>query len=149
VSPKRRDRAAPPPIGDEYDIRFANTEAAADWEHPSRHAAGNPRRAFEKIRAAPRALDNPDRQHQLKVPVRFRYGGQGPVSRLRAGAGPVYVRYVCQSQTSGVPRPESFPPAVPWASALASMMNADVSSSKSNGAGTRTGRPKGTLVRDR
>jgi hypothetical protein len=66
VSPKRGDRAAPPPIGDEYDIRFANTEAADGWEHLSRHAAGNLRRAFEKIRATPRALDNPDRQHHLK-----------------------------------------------------------------------------------
>lgn len=66
MSPKRGDRAAPPPIGDEYDIRSADTEAADGWEHLSRHAAGNLRRAFEKIRATPRALDNPDRQHRLK-----------------------------------------------------------------------------------
>ncbi|MFF3665228.1 hypothetical protein [Microtetraspora malaysiensis] len=66
MSPKRGDRAAPPPIGDEYDLRFANTEAADGWEHLSRHAAGNLRRAFEKIRVAPRAADDPDRQHRLK-----------------------------------------------------------------------------------
>jgi hypothetical protein len=66
MSPKRGDRAAPPPIDDEYDIRFANTEAAVGWEHLSRHATGNLRRAFEKIRANPRAMDNPDRQHRLK-----------------------------------------------------------------------------------
>ncbi|WP_369036795.1 hypothetical protein [Streptomyces adonidis] len=66
MSRKRGDRAAPPPIGDEYDIRFANTEAATGWEHLSRHSAGNLRRAFEEIRAASRALDNPGRQHQLK-----------------------------------------------------------------------------------
>jgi hypothetical protein len=66
VSPKRGDRAAPPPIGAEYDLRFANTEAADGWEHLGRHAPGNLRRAFEKIRAAPRAADNPDRQHRLK-----------------------------------------------------------------------------------
>lgn len=66
MSPKRGDRAAPPPTGDEYDLRFANTEAADGWEHLGRQAAGNLRRAFEKIRATPHATDNPDRQHRLK-----------------------------------------------------------------------------------
>ncbi|MEV7777089.1 hypothetical protein [Kitasatospora sp. NPDC088351] len=66
MSPKRGERAAPPPIGGEYDLRFANTEAADGWEHLGRQAAGNLRRAFEKIRATPRAADNPDRQHRLK-----------------------------------------------------------------------------------
>ncbi|HEX5496871.1 MAG TPA: hypothetical protein VFX70_20105 [Mycobacteriales bacterium] len=65
MSPKRGDRAAPPPTGDEYDIRFANNEAAEGWESLSRHAAGNLRRAFEKIRTTPRALDNSKRQHRL------------------------------------------------------------------------------------
>ncbi|MEB8339437.1 hypothetical protein [Streptomyces endophyticus] len=66
MSPKRGDRAAPPPIGGEYDLRFANTEAATGWEHLARHATGNLRRAFDKIRADPRALDEPDRHHRLK-----------------------------------------------------------------------------------
>ncbi|MEV7542763.1 hypothetical protein [Streptomyces sp. NPDC089915] len=66
MSPKRGDRAAPPPVGDEYDLRFAGAEAAAGWEDLSRQAAGNLRRAFEKIRSAPRATDSPDRQHRLK-----------------------------------------------------------------------------------
>lgn len=66
MSPKRGDRAAPPPTADEYDIHFATSEAADGWEHLGRQAAGNLRRAFEKIRATPRALDNPDRQHRLK-----------------------------------------------------------------------------------
>ncbi|MFG2692751.1 hypothetical protein ACIHEI_36150 [Kitasatospora sp. NPDC051984] len=66
MSPKRGDRAAPPPIGCEYDLRFANAEAADGWDHLSRQAASNLRRAFEKIRATPRAGDNPDRQHRLK-----------------------------------------------------------------------------------
>lgn len=56
-------------MGDEYDIHFANTEAADGWEHLSRHAAGSLRRAFEKIRATPRALDNPDRQRTYLVPA--------------------------------------------------------------------------------
>jgi hypothetical protein len=63
VSPKHGDRAAPPPTAEEYDIRFATSEAADGWEQLGRQAAGNLRRAFERIRATPRALDNPDRQH--------------------------------------------------------------------------------------
>ncbi|MCX5212572.1 hypothetical protein OG689_25345 [Kitasatospora sp. NBC_00240] len=48
------------------DLRFANTEAADGWEQLSRQAPGNLRRAFERIRTAPRAGDNPERQHRLK-----------------------------------------------------------------------------------
>lgn len=66
MSPKRGDRAAPPPLEGEYDIRFANAEAAAGWEQLSRQAPGNLRRAFERIRASPRAFDKPERQHRLK-----------------------------------------------------------------------------------
>ncbi|MFE6052943.1 hypothetical protein ACFQ6N_19475 [Kitasatospora sp. NPDC056446] len=66
MSPKRGDRVAPPPTGDEYDLRFANSEAAEGWENLGRQAAGNLRRAFERIRATPRAGDNPCRHHRLK-----------------------------------------------------------------------------------
>lgn len=66
MSPKRGDRAAPPPIDDEYDIRFANSEAAEGWENLARQVPGNLRRAYEAIRADPRSGGNPDRQHRLK-----------------------------------------------------------------------------------
>ncbi|SFE83444.1 hypothetical protein SAMN05216251_105378 [Actinacidiphila alni] len=66
MSPKRGDRAAPPPAGDEYDLRFATAEAAQGWDHLSRQAAANLRRAFDRIRAAPRSADQPERQHRLK-----------------------------------------------------------------------------------
>ncbi|OKJ13568.1 hypothetical protein [Kitasatospora sp. CB01950] len=66
MSPKRGDRATPPPVGDEYDLRFANTDAADGWDHLGRQAAGNLRRAFEKIHTDPRATDHPDRRHRLK-----------------------------------------------------------------------------------
>lgn len=66
MSPKRGDRAAPPPVGEEYELRFANTESAEGWEQLCQHAAGNLRRAYEKIRATPRAGNDPDRQHRLK-----------------------------------------------------------------------------------
>ncbi|MEY9840195.1 hypothetical protein [Streptacidiphilus sp. EB103A] len=48
MSPKRGGRAAPPPVDQEYDIRFANTEVADGWEHLGRQAANNLRRAFER-----------------------------------------------------------------------------------------------------
>src|SRR5262249_45031815 len=51
VSPKRGERAAPPPVGDEYDLRFASGDAADD----DRNAPGDLRRAFDRIRSAPRA----------------------------------------------------------------------------------------------
>lgn len=66
MSPKRGDRASPPPVGDEFDLRFGNGEAAAGWEELARQAPGNLRRAFDVIRSAPRGRENPDRQHQLK-----------------------------------------------------------------------------------
>lgn len=66
MTPRRCDRAASPPVDNEYDIRFANTEAAHGWEHLSPHAPENLRRAFEKIRADPCAMNTPERQHRLK-----------------------------------------------------------------------------------
>jgi len=53
MSPKRGDRAAPPPRPDEYDLRFANNDAAKGWDELCRQAAGNTRSAYEKIRTTP------------------------------------------------------------------------------------------------
>jgi mRNA-degrading endonuclease RelE of RelBE toxin-antitoxin system len=66
MSPKRGDRAAPPPVGAEYDIRFANSAAASGWEELARHAATNLRRAYDAIRSNPRSTTVPERHHRLK-----------------------------------------------------------------------------------
>ena len=66
MTPRRGDRAAPPPTADEYDLRFGSNEAAGGWEHLARHAAGNLRRAFDAIRADPRSRSMPERHHRLK-----------------------------------------------------------------------------------
>ncbi|ONM47106.1 hypothetical protein [Nocardia donostiensis] len=66
MSPKRGDRAAPPAVGTEFDIRFATTDASVGWEHLAQQAGTGLRRAFDAIRAQPRATTNPDRQHRLK-----------------------------------------------------------------------------------
>lgn len=66
MSPKRGDRAAPPAVGGEFEIRFATTEACTGWDQLAQHASANPRRAFEAIRSDPRSSANPERQHRLK-----------------------------------------------------------------------------------
>jgi hypothetical protein len=62
VTPKRGDRAAPPPATGEYELRFATTAAAEGWEDLCRQAPGGMRRAWEHIRADPRARERPGRQ---------------------------------------------------------------------------------------
>lgn len=66
MSPRRGDRAAPPPAPGEYDLRFAGNDAAGGWEQLAAHAPGNLRRAFDAIRADPRSRSAPERQHRLK-----------------------------------------------------------------------------------
>jgi len=66
MSPRRGDRAAPPPLAGEYDLRFAGNDAAVGWDQLAAQAAGNLRRAFDSIRADPRSRVVPERQHRLK-----------------------------------------------------------------------------------
>lgn len=66
MTPKRGDRAAPPPVDGEFDVRFANSAAADGWEHLARQAPANLRRAHDAIRAEPRCLTLPERHHRLK-----------------------------------------------------------------------------------
>jgi hypothetical protein len=54
VSPKRLDRAAPPPVGGEWDVRFGTSEAAKGWDALCAHARANTRDAFELMRSGPR-----------------------------------------------------------------------------------------------
>jgi hypothetical protein len=54
VSPKRGDRAAPPPVDDEWEIRFAASDAAKGWDELCRHAASNTCAAWLLLRDEPR-----------------------------------------------------------------------------------------------
>lgn len=65
MTPKRGERAAPPPLPDEYDLRFDDAESAKGWEELSRAAPGNLRKAFDAIRAQPRPLRPTERHHRL------------------------------------------------------------------------------------
>jgi hypothetical protein len=66
LSPKRGDRAAPPAIAGEYELRFAESAAADGWEQLARQAPANLRRAYDALRADPRSKTSPERQHRLK-----------------------------------------------------------------------------------
>ncbi len=70
MSPKRGERAAPPPVGDEYDLRFASSAAADGWEALARQAPGNLRRAYDAIQSDPRSMTSPERHHRLKGDLR-------------------------------------------------------------------------------
>jgi hypothetical protein len=66
MSPRRGDRAAPPPTLGEYDVRFATSQAAQGWNELERQASASLRRAFDSIRADPRSRLNLERQHRLR-----------------------------------------------------------------------------------
>ncbi|MGW8955834.1 hypothetical protein [Streptomyces sp. NPDC055709] len=66
MSPKRGDRAAPPPGQRERDVRFATGEAAKGWEQLSTQAATNTRAAWLVMRTDPAPATRTERHHPLK-----------------------------------------------------------------------------------
>ena len=62
----RGDRVARPPVGSEWDLRFANKKAAEHWTKLCNFAAGNCAEMHSRLTADPRRRVNPDRHHQLK-----------------------------------------------------------------------------------
>jgi hypothetical protein len=54
VSPKRRDRVAPPPAPGEWEIRFYTNDAAKGWGALCQQAATNTAKAWHLIREDPR-----------------------------------------------------------------------------------------------
>jgi hypothetical protein len=76
VSPKRLERVAPPPLGDEWDVKFGDSKAAKSWQELCAHALVATREAFELMRENPRPV--PDGMHyQLRGELSTRdFGGQ-------------------------------------------------------------------------
>lgn len=62
--PKRKDRVAPPPEKSGWDIRFANNQAAREWDELCNTASANTRRAWNEITSEPRRRS--PRQARLK-----------------------------------------------------------------------------------
>lgn len=76
MSPKRLERVAPPPIGEEWDVKFGDSKAAKSWQELCAHALVATREAFELMRENPRPV--PDGMHyQLRGELSTRdFGGQ-------------------------------------------------------------------------
>ncbi|HEY5854032.1 MAG TPA: hypothetical protein VIW24_08275 [Aldersonia sp.] len=66
MSPKRGDRVAPPAAGDEWELRFATTDAAKGWDELCRQAAANTNAAWKELRNRPTVCSPTSRHHQLK-----------------------------------------------------------------------------------
>ena len=76
MSPKRSDRAAPPPIGDEWDIRFASSDAASGWDQLCAQAAGNTRWAWELMLKSPGPPETPRHSRLRGAFATGEYGGR-------------------------------------------------------------------------
>lgn len=66
MSPKRKDRAAPPPRPGGWGIRFGTTQAAQGWDGLCSQAADNLRAAWEELETSPGPVPRTERHHQLK-----------------------------------------------------------------------------------
>lgn len=66
MSAKRGDRVAPPAVDDEWEIRFATSEAAKGWEELCRQAAQNTAAAWRQMRNGPAPHPETRRHHRLK-----------------------------------------------------------------------------------
>jgi len=64
---KRGDRVAPPPGEGQWDLRFANNDAAKGWEDMARQFPANARRAWHVLCTNPGLPINPARQHKLRA----------------------------------------------------------------------------------
>jgi hypothetical protein len=66
VSPKRGDRAAPPPGPDDWDVRFPDNDCAKGWEELCRQAPGNTLAAWMMMRHSPTPPTSSPRHQRLK-----------------------------------------------------------------------------------
>ncbi len=66
MTPKRGDRAAPPPAPGEWALRFDDSQAANGWEQLCKQAPGNTLRAWEELTACPCPAHHTGRHQPLK-----------------------------------------------------------------------------------
>jgi hypothetical protein len=67
VSPKRLDRVAPPAGPDDWEVRFAENEAAKGWEELCQQAPGNTLTAWQTLRRNPAPPVPSPRHHRLRL----------------------------------------------------------------------------------
>jgi len=66
VSPKRGDRVAPPARPGDWEVRFADNDAARGWEELCQQAPGNTLDAWTTMRRNPIPVVQSPRQQRLK-----------------------------------------------------------------------------------
>ena len=66
MPPKRKERIAPPPINDEWEVKCGETEAGKGWAELEKQAPGNTRKAWDDLRTNPRAATD-SRHHRLRA----------------------------------------------------------------------------------
>ncbi|MEZ0108750.1 hypothetical protein ABH920_002751 [Catenulispora sp. EB89] len=71
MSPKRGDDVAPPPVDDEWRIRYAETDTIKGWRELCSKAPQNTRKAYEAFRSNPRPTEPTKRHHQLRLELAF------------------------------------------------------------------------------
>jgi hypothetical protein len=64
--PKRKDRVAPPPTDEQWDVRYLTNEAVDGWEDLCHSAPGPTNACWASLRSTPTKPRNPARQHRLK-----------------------------------------------------------------------------------
>jgi hypothetical protein len=72
MSPRRGDRAAPPPGPGDWDVRFAHNDAARGWEELCQQAPGGTLAAWETMRRSPDPAVQSPRQHRLRFELAVR-----------------------------------------------------------------------------
>jgi hypothetical protein len=65
MSPKRRDRVAPPPVASEWEVKFGTNDAAKGWNSLCSAARSRTRAAFELMRSNPRPAED-DTHYRLR-----------------------------------------------------------------------------------
>lgn len=65
MTPKRGDRAAPPPRPGQWSLRFEDSDSVHGWENLCKQAPGNTYRAWEAFTMEPRDRSQHERQHRL------------------------------------------------------------------------------------
>lgn len=66
MTPKRGERVAPPAGRDEWDLRFATSEAAKGWEALCQQSPANTAIAWHELRTRLSSPAPTNRHHQLK-----------------------------------------------------------------------------------
>lgn len=102
MSPKRRDRVAPPPRPHEWEIRYASNEAARGWEELCRQAPSNTRDAYDVMRTNPRPPED-TRHHRLRYDFATRKFGARELEQWQievTGSGRIW--YLVEDETRTV-----------------------------------------------